>query len=151
MTDFNSTEFNDFINSLNLTYFKPYEFLVMGSRHNDPNSPCRGKNTLPPRDLWLNIVKTARILDMFRSRIAAPVRISNAYRSPAYNRCIGGATSSMHMKFNALDFSVEGMSRPSDWARLLRSMRDDEGLFIGGVGLYSTFVHLDTRGTDADW
>lgn len=151
MSVFDPDQFADFINSLNLRHFAPYEFLVMGSRHNDPNSPCRGKNTMPPQALWPNIAKTAQILDDFRRRIGSPVRISNAYRSLAYNKCIGGATSSQHMRFNALDFSVEGNSRPSDWARLLRSMRDDEGLFLGGVGLYATFVHLDTRGSNADW
>ena len=55
------------------------------------------------------------------------------------------------MAFRAIDFMVEGNSRPTDWARALRSMRDDEGLFKGGVGLYASFVHLDTRGTNADW
>ena len=55
------------------------------------------------------------------------------------------------MRFNAIDFAFEGNSRPVDWARTLRSMRDDERLFKGGVGLYASFVHVDTRGHDVDW
>ena len=27
----------------------------------------------------------------------------------------------------------------------------DQGRFQGGIGLYPTFVHVDTRGTNADW
>jgi hypothetical protein len=148
---FDEQEFVEFIESLGLRYFKPYEVLIMGSRHSDPHSPCRGKNTYPPRELWPNMAATARVLDRFRLRIASPVRIVNAYRSPAYNKCIGGATRSQHLMFNALDFIVEGGSRPTHWARTLRLMRNEEGAFKGGVGLYSTFVHVDTRGSNVDW
>jgi hypothetical protein len=151
MAEFNQGEFSDFINSLNLKFFKPYEFLVMGGRHSDPHSPAFKKNSLPTRDLWTNIGKTASMLDRFRGMIGAPVRITNAYRNSAYNAAIGGAKQSQHLEFNALDFVVEGGSRPTHWARVLRSMRDDQNLFSGGIGLYPTFVHLDTRGNHADW
>jgi hypothetical protein len=151
MPNFSSARFNEFIYSLNLRYFQPYEFLIMGGRHSDPHSPCNGKNTPPPENLWPNIVRTAQILDLLRGRMGHPIRITNAYRSAAYNRCIGGARRSQHLRFNALDFVVEGGSRPSHWARALRSIRDDEDEFKGGVGLYNTFVHFDTRGTNADW
>lgn len=147
----NDTAFTTLIASYRLTYFKPYELLVMGSRHGDPNSPARGLNTRPPENLWDNIELTIKTLDRFRLLIGSPVRIVNAYRSPKYNRAIGGAKNSQHMQFNALDFVVDGNSRPSDWATLLRSMRDDQHAFMGGVGLYSTFVHVDTRGNKADW
>lgn len=143
--------FVEFVSGLNLRHFKPYELLVMGDRHGDPHSPCHGLNMPPPRELWLNIVPTVRILDQLRDRLGAPIRITNAYRSPGYNKCIGGAKESQHTAFRALDFYAEGGSRPVDWANMLRSMRDTEKLFRGGVGLYSSFVHLDTRGTNADW
>jgi len=31
-----------------------------------------------------------------------------------------------------------------------KKMRE-EGLFRGGLGLYKTFIHLDTRGRNATW
>lgn len=151
MSSFDHAEFAEFINGLNLRFFKPYEFLVLGGRHTDPHSPAYGKNTLPPRMLWANIARTAQVLDAFRLRIGAPVRITNAYRSPEYNKAIGGAKASQHVEFNALDFIVEGGSRPSHWVRTLRGMRDEEKLFKGGIGQYPSFAHLDTRGSNADW
>ena len=148
---FDEAAFNAFVNGLGLSHFKPYELLAMGAKHANPHSPCHGLNTLPPAELWPNIGSTIRQLDSLRARLGAPIRLLSLYRSPSYNTCIGGAGESQHMHFNAIDFMAEGMSRPVDWARTLRSMRDDEQLFQGGVGLYGSFVHVDTRGSNADW
>lgn len=148
---FDHAAFADQVTSWNLRFFKPYEFLILGGRHNDPQSPAFGKNRLPPQELWPRMMRTAQILDAFRLRIGAPVRITNAYRSPEYNKAIGGARSSLHVEFNALDFVVEGNSTPAQWVRTLRGMRNDEKLFKGGVGLYPSFAHVDTRGENADW
>ena len=148
---FDHAAFADQVTSWNLKFFKPYEFLILGGRHGDPQSPAFGKNRLPPQELWPRMMRTAQILDAFRLRIGAPVRITNAYRSPEYNKAIGGARSSLHVEFNALDFVVEGGSTPAQWVRTLRGMRNDEKLFKGGVGLYPSFSHVDTRGENADW
>ncbi len=131
-------------------YFKPYEFLVKGPAHDNKESKAYGLNTDPPKDKWDNILPTARVIDEFRRRIAAPVTITSAYRSPKYNKAIGGAFKSQHMEFTALDFVVRGNSTPAIWASILRSMRT-EGWFKGGIGTYSYFVHVDSRGENTDW
>lgn len=143
-------DFVAFMRSQGLQFFQPYEFIVKGSQHSNPNSAAFGLNTDPPRELWPNIVPTARVLDELRRRVGAPIAILSAYRSPAYNRAIGGAGASMHMQFKAIDFVVRSHSSPLDWARALREMRSS-GLFSGGIGTYSGFVHVDTRGENADW
>jgi lysozyme len=74
----------------------------------------------------------------------------SVYRSPQYNKKIGGATQSQHMKFTAIDFQVKANSSPAQWAGVLRQMRQS-GLFKGGIGVYPSFVHVDTRGVDRDW
>lgn len=143
-------DFNAFIKSLGLKNFKPYEFLIKGHRNSDADSPAFQTNTNPPRELWPNIAPTARVLDLLRGRLDAPIRTLSAYRSPAYNRAIGGARQSQHMRFSAVDFVAQGNSTPLDWAATLRGMRD-EGLFLGGIGVYPTFVHIDTRGFNANF
>lgn len=139
-------DFTAFIEELGLRHFSPEEFLILGGSHHG-SGPCSGKNRFPPRALWPNIANTAQVLDELRARLGKPGVITNAYRAPAYNACIGGAKASLHMQFNAVDFKISGIA-PKDVAWALRRMRDDEGRFKGGIGLYNTFVHLDTRGVN---
>ena len=143
-------DFTAFIKSLNLRNFKPYEFLIKGDSNANAQSAAFQKNTNPPRELWANIAPTARVLDALRGRLDAPIRTLSAYRSPAYNAAIGGASQSHHMFFRAIDFIAQGHSTPLDWANTLRSLRA-EGMFLGGIGTYATFVHLDTRGFNVDF
>jgi len=104
-------------------------------------------NTEPPKELWENIYSTLAIADKARDKFGKPLKIVSAYRSPAYNKAIGGEKKSYHMKFNALDLRT---SAPKTLHKLLLGMRE-RGEFKGGLGLYKTFVHVDTRGYNADW
>ena len=143
-------DFDTFIKTLGLKNFTIDEFLILGGSHNTPGGACAGKNTYPPRGLWTNIARTAQVLDHFRDRLGKPIAITNAYRGPEYNKCIGGAKGSQHMQFTALDFKVSGMAAP-DVAQALRWLRDKEGFFKGGIGEYNSFTHVDTRGHNATW
>lgn len=107
-------------------------------------------NTLPPRQLWGNIQKTLRALDKVSVGLGEPVsEVVSVYRSPAYNACCPGAKShSYHLRNNAID--VRFNASPRKVAAVARGMRE-AGLFRGGIGRYSDFTHLDTRGTNADW
>ena len=104
-------------------------------------------NTDPPAELWPNMEQTAKVLDEARRRLKAPIRLTSIFRSEAYNRRIGGVRNSSHRLFNAADCVTE---HPAKLYLLLMDMRR-EGLFKGGLGLYRSFVHLDTRGHNATW
>lgn len=144
------SDFDTFIRNLGLQHFGTDELLVLGGAHGTPGGSCAGLNTYPPRALWPNIAATVRALDALRLKLGQPIAITNAYRAPAYNTCIDGASGSMHMQFNALDFKVRAMSAPAV-AMALRWLRDKEGLFVGGIGRYNSFTHIDTRGNNATW
>jgi N-acetylmuramidase/Peptidase M15 len=142
--------FEQFVQGLGLRHIKAYELLVKGNQHNNPDSAAYGLNTDPPREIWSNIIKTAKVADELRQRIGAPIVLLSVYRSEAYNTAIAGAGGSMHKKFNAIDLTVRNHMSPDTWANVLREMRT-AGFFTGGIGIYTSFVHVDTRGTNADW
>ena len=109
------------------------------------------KNSQPPKRLWKNIVPTLRIVDELRETFGARCRILSSYRSPEYNRKVGGAALSQHKEFTALDITIDGVSPQPVYERLLQWRK--EGKFKGGLGYYpsSGFVHIDTRSRNATW
>lgn len=131
-----------------VAHFTWKEFLFKGSKHAQ-----NGLNADPPERLWPNVIPLARALEEIRVRIGAPVRLTSIYRSPAYNASLSGsAKRSQHMAFKAADFQVLGGAHGTsgDWAAVAKAVRSD-GVFEGGVGIYNTFVHVDVRGSRADW
>jgi uncharacterized protein YcbK (DUF882 family) len=103
-------------------------------------------NTDPPRSLWPSLLAVTKVADEARHRLGKAAKINSAYRSPAYNRAISGASKSIHVLGGALDLS----GSPATLHRILTQMRA-EGLFRGGIGRYKTFTHVDVRGKNADW
>ena len=104
-------------------------------------------NTDPPAELWPNMEATAKTLEEARKRYGKSIKITSAYRDAVYNRKIGGVPNSTHVKFNAVDLVTNS---PAALYLVLLNLRRD-GLFKGGLGLYRSFVHLDTRGHNATW
>jgi hypothetical protein len=147
-----SAELEAYIDGLGLQYFRGREFTPYWSRTcgNTRNSP-------PPSNLWQNIAPTLAVLNKLRGEIGAAIIITSSYRDPDYNACIRGDPNSQHKKFTAIDF-VARRGGPSSWAAKLRSYRGQQFTwnggsftFRGGIGVYNTFVHIDTRGWDANW
>lgn len=74
------------------------------------------------------------------------VVITSGYRSPKFNRRVGGASHSRHTTCEAADIQVAGVSK-WELARYLRSMPGR-----GGIGTYchTESVHVDV-GSERDW
>ncbi len=85
-----------------------------------------------------------RKLQQLRDRVGKPVVITSGYRTPAYNKTVGGAAQSQHLYGKAADIIVEGMS-PATVAN------HAEAVGFGGIGRYSTFTHVDVRAIKARW
>lgn len=107
-------------------------------------------NSIPPKAMWGNIRKTLRVVDQLSLRVNEPItEIVSMYRSPRYNStCPGAKRNSYHLVNNAMDIRLA--CSPRQVAAMAREMRADN-LFEGGVGRYSGFTHVDTRGKNADW
>ncbi|WAJ28457.1 N-acetylmuramoyl-L-alanine amidase [Antarcticirhabdus aurantiaca] len=150
LESFDYESFDDFVRQLRLRHFRSIEFLFLGSGNQAGN--CRGKNSLPPKELWGNLRSTALMVDEIRERLQAPIHLLSVYRSKPYNSCIGGESGSLHMRFNAIDWTCPQKPIGECW-QVAREVRDTADTFTGGIGFYPdrSFVHIDTRGATADW
>ncbi len=135
----------NYIKGLRLKNVTPYMVL-------HPHFKTRGRtrNSLPPRYMWSRIAPTLRVIDSMASSMRSPVsELLSIYRSPSYNRAVRGRSRSQHLENRAVDVRFKGV-----WAytvsKVARSIRS-RGKFAGGVGRYSSFTHVDTRGHNADW
>ena len=84
--------------------------------------------------------------------------LTSGYRTPAYNRKVGGATSSRHLQGDALDFHVsdiDGNGSADDKDKQIVIGLLDRHLIgsRGGVGRYpnTQAIHMDLRGYRARW
>ncbi len=96
-------------------------------------------------DKILISTETVNILQSIRDYFKAPVAINSAYRTESYNSLVGGAKYSQHVKGTACDISV-GNVPPKAVASLIEEFFPNTG-----CGLYTTFVHVDTRGYKVRW
>lgn len=84
------------------------------------------------------------ILEMVRNAFKKPVVITSAYRTLAYNKQVGGASSSKHLDGMAADIIVNETTATQVFTYLCSVMPN-----WGGIILYKNknFVHVDTRST----
>jgi len=136
-------EYLAFLNTLELRHFSAREIVRPHLNVRDGVS-----NNVPPKSLWEEITLALRTADELRERLGARAQILSGYRSPAYNTAINGASSSQHMRNRALDLKFDCSS---DQAFAVAEQLRAEGFFMGGIGWYPSFIHIDTRGRKATW
>lgn len=84
-------------------------------------------------------------LQQIRAMTGRPVRINSAYRCPAHNKKVGGASGSQHLKGKAADIVIVGLP-------IAQQRKICEQFFgDGGIGYAKTYTHVDVRGKKARW
>ena len=102
--------------------------------------------------LTADFIEFVQVLQMFRTWYNRPINISSGFRTPEFNRSVGGSSNSAHLRGVAVDFPL-----PPEWWGFSRDRRNQ---FIanvrkkwhklcrkvgrrGSVVFYDTFIHLD--------
>lgn len=84
-------------------------------------------------------------LELLRTELGgATIHINSAYRSPSYNRKVGGSPNSQHLLAKAADIVVKGKT-PTQVAKAA------EKVGFRGIGIYKKFTHVDVRSKPARW
>ena len=79
-----------------------------------------------------------------REYLGKGFRINSWFRTLDYNKSVGGATASKHILGIATDISLGYYDRIK-----LRNFWKAKGW--GGIGIYSNFIHVDSRGYLTEW
>ena len=123
---------------------KTYSLKQDGNKKITNNFAIREFASKDGSDTILIDVKLAELLQNIREHFGKPVIINSAYRSKEHNKKVGGASNSYHLYGQAADIQIKGVS-PREIAKYA------ESLGVKGIGLYGTFVHVDTRTTKYYW
>jgi len=134
-----------YLNSINLRYITTRQVIEAHAKQHGSVWNC-----LPPRNMWVQMSPTLKVIDRVAQELNQPVaEIISGYRAPAYNAlCPGAKSGSWHQVNVACD--VRFAASPYQVTAVTRNLRA-RGLFRGGVGSYSGFTHVDTRGQNEDW
>ena len=106
-----------------------------------------------PLEVLENVKLLAIQLQKIREYVGKPIIINSAYRSKAHNKAIGGVKTSQHILGKAADITIDTFT-PDEVVSIIENMLTNEmlgGFYIGGLGSYNTFTHVDIRDKKARW
>lgn len=86
------------------------------------------------------------VLEQIRAHFQKAVIVCSGYRTEAHNQKNGGATYSQHKYGTAADIQVAGVT-PAAVASYAETLLPNRG----GIGIYSTFTHVDVRAVKSRW
>ena len=117
-----------------------------GNVHVSPNFKVKEFACKDGSDVVFICPRLVEILQKIRTHFGKAVTINSAYRTSTYNKKVGGATYSQHQYGTAADIVVKGIN-PKDVAKYVETLMPN----TGGVGIYSTFTHVDVREVKSRW
>ena len=106
--------------------------------------------TKVPNEFKNNLIKLAVNLQVLRDDFGSTLVISSGYRTPRYNKRVGGATLSQHLTASASDLS-QNKETPLELYKRIEKLIKQGKMHNGGLGLYNTFVHYDIRQKPTRW
>lgn len=82
------------------------------------------------------------VLEPVRAHYGRPITVLSGYRAPAVNKLVGGAATSQHVKGEAADFVVSGVSNFEVCQWMLANMAYDQLIYEFGEG---GWIHCSWR------
>jgi uncharacterized protein YcbK (DUF882 family) len=99
-----------------------------------------------PHSFTLDVTRLPNLVEGFealRQQIHQPLIVLSAYRTPQYNKLIGGASRSQHTEGRALDIRTpKGLTNRQLFDQLVNLSNVTP---IRGIGLYRWGCHFDVR------
>lgn len=128
------------------TSVKTYSVKKDGSTYLSENFKVKEFACNDGSDTVLISDELVHLLQKIRDHFGVAVTINSGYRTSTYNKKVGGATNSQHVKGTAADIVVKGVD-PLTVAQYSEHLMPDSG----GIGVYQTFTHVDVRTSRSRW
>ena len=108
---------------------------------------CKDGSAYPFEWKMNRVIILAEIFEFIRGLCGGkPIKIHSAYRTPDYNRLVGGVVNSQHVMGRALDLGVPSGMTINHFHQIISAIPMNTAL--RGIGKYKTFVHVDVRPTE---
>lgn len=118
----------------------PYSLKVDGNKALSKNFKVKEFACKDGSDPVFVAPELVEVLQKVRDHFKKAVTINSAYRTPTHNKKVGGVAQSQHCYGTAADIKIAGVA-PKTIYDYVNSLMPNKG----GIGLYSTFVHVDVR------
>ncbi|MGI6076445.1 MAG: YcbK family protein [Pyramidobacter sp.] len=87
--------------------------------------------------------KLLELAEAVRGILKEPMIVHSVCRCKAHNMAVNGSPTSKHLKGQAMDFHVSGLSPVAVYNAVVKAWHDGRLPELGGVGLYDWGVHID--------
>jgi hypothetical protein len=92
------------------------------------------------------LLKLCETLEVIREAAGGrPLRVTSGFRSLEYNRRLGSSDNSQHVKGRAADIQHPILTAGALHTLILKLYNAHKLPWLGGLGHYITFVHVDVR------
>ena len=97
-------------------------------------------------ELWPESLIHARMREEFRMWWGRAIVLNSCYRTPSFNKQVGGISTSLHLRATASDLALGSLS-DATWDRCVdrwRKLCDDYGT-VGEIGRYDWGIHVGSH------
>ena len=120
---------------------KPKSVKIPSSKHFKIEEFHCNDGTPVPEEFYENVQELMTNLEIIREHFGYPIKINSGYRTPGYNKKIGGATKSQHLTASAADIRMN--VTPAKVQEGIKQLMEDDKIKKGGLGIYANFTHYD--------
>lgn len=110
---------------------------------------CKDGTPYPTQWMTSRLMPLVQDLEEIRKACGEPILITSGYRTPQYNKKIGGALLSQHTQGRAVDIKCLNANVKELYVTIIQLIRNGK-IKDGGVGLYRSWVHYD-HGSSRRW
>lgn len=125
---------------------KVYSLTKDGGKQITPHFKVREFRCYDGSDTIFVSQELVEVLEKIRVHFGKAVNINSGYRTETHNKKNGGAAYSQHKYGLAADISIRGVT-PKQIAAYAETLLPG----TGGIGIYSSFTHIDVRKVKARW